>query len=176
MFPSLKHQQLPWKSVKNIVEYYYMWKTTDRSINQRRMKALEAENKVTVLYISDPDKKSLNNASGTSNSDHGIKRGIQSGVGGTSASSGSGTSGAQPTTAVKDETSLENTNATLKRRQVTEQLPKHSTPGENLRFIATQKFKKTRAEMITKKQWRHLSRRPWERRVRPTIPKPTVSS
>ena len=24
------HFQLPWKSVKNVVAYYYMWKTTDR--------------------------------------------------------------------------------------------------------------------------------------------------
>lgn len=134
------------------------------------MKALEAENKVNVLYISDPEKKMLNHASNLSNPDLGARK-TASSSGGTGAGS-CGPSSTPATATTKDETSIEGTNATLKRRQVTEQLPKHSTPGENLRFIATQKFKKTRAETITKKQWRHMSRRPWERRVRPTIPKP----
>jgi len=26
--------QLPWKPMKSIVEYYYMWKTTDRCVQQ----------------------------------------------------------------------------------------------------------------------------------------------
>ena len=34
-FCSLHFQmQLPWKSLKSIVEYYYMWKTTDRYVQQ----------------------------------------------------------------------------------------------------------------------------------------------
>jgi len=28
--------QLPWKTLKSIVEYYYMWKTTDRYVQQAR--------------------------------------------------------------------------------------------------------------------------------------------
>lgn len=165
--------QLPWKSVKNIVEYYYMWKTTDRSINQRRMKALEAENKVTVLYISDPENKSLNNMARASSTDReGVKKTPTGGASGNSTSKTSGAALAAASSTVKEEGGpIEGTNATLKRRQVTEQHPKLSTPGENLRFIATQKFKKTRAESITKKQWRHMSRRPWERRVRAALPK-----
>lgn len=26
--------QLPWKSLTSIIEYYYMWKTTDRYVQQ----------------------------------------------------------------------------------------------------------------------------------------------
>lgn len=43
--------QLPWKSLKNIVEYYYMWKTTDRYVQQKRVKAVEAESKLKQVYI-----------------------------------------------------------------------------------------------------------------------------
>ena len=37
---------LPWKTLKSIVEYYYMWKTTDRYVQQKRLKAAEAESKL----------------------------------------------------------------------------------------------------------------------------------
>lgn len=43
--------QLPWKSLKNIIEYYYMWKTTDRYVQQKRVKAVEAESKLKQVYI-----------------------------------------------------------------------------------------------------------------------------
>lgn len=43
--------QLPWKSLKSIVEYYYMWKTTDRYVQQKRIKAAEAESKLKQVYI-----------------------------------------------------------------------------------------------------------------------------
>lgn len=42
---------MPWKSLKNIVEYYYMWKTTDRYVQQKRVKAVEAESKLKQVYI-----------------------------------------------------------------------------------------------------------------------------
>lgn len=140
-----------------------MWKTTDRSINQRRMKALEAENKVSAIYIVGPEhemKASPNNVSAASGSD-------------------ANNSEAGKTRSLKrsqefDESSLnsslENPNATLKRRQVTE--PKLSahvacfTRGEELRFISTKRHKQAMRQMITRKQLRHLSRRPWERRVK----------
>lgn len=136
-----------------------MWKTTDRSINQRRMKALEAENKVTVLYISDPEnelKRSPNHtatASGPEGSESSAKK-------------ASAVKRPQESDEPASNTPSENPNATLKRRQITEQLPKHTTPGENLRFIATPRYKRVRSEMLTRKQWKHLSRRPWERRVK----------
>ena len=34
------------RQVKNIVEYYYMWKTTDRYVQQKRVKAVESEHKL----------------------------------------------------------------------------------------------------------------------------------
>lgn len=145
-----------------------MWKTTDRSLNQRRMKALEAENKVTVLYIAVPEsemKKSPNNVSAAA-----------SGTETNSSELGKARTLKRPQES--DESSLnssmENPNATLKRRQVTE--PKlsahvacHTTPGENLRFISTKRHKLLRRGMITRKQLRHLSRRPWERRVKSKV-------
>lgn len=146
-----------------------MWKTTDRSINQRRIKALEAENKVSVLYIKDPEneiKKSPNNvaaapaASGpdTNNTfESGKPRSLKR---------------PQESEESSLNSSIENPNATLKRRQVIEpKLSAHAacltTPGENLRFISTKRHKLARRGMITRKQLRHLSRRPWERRVKP---------
>ena len=173
-----------------------MWKTTDRSIIQRKMKALEAENKVTILYITDPhneSKKSPRNnesVTKTANSETNMSKSHESdqaapatkkpnpsgsNSGGNSASSSAGTTSTNSTTTkVKqesDEPTLsssnptnEGTNSTLKRRQETEQLRKHTTPGEHIRFIATARHKKARCEMLTKKQLRHLSRRPWERR------------
>lgn len=141
-----------------------MWKTTDRSINQRRMKALEAENKVSVIYIQDPEneiKKSPNNVTAASgpdanNLDTGKARSLKR---------------TQESDESSLNSSLENPNATLKRRQVTE--PKlsahvacHTTPGENLRFISTKRHKLLRRGQISRKQLRHLSRRPWERRAK----------
>jgi len=43
--------QLPWKTLKQIIEYYYMWKTTDRYVQQKRVKAVEAELKLKQVYI-----------------------------------------------------------------------------------------------------------------------------
>lgn len=43
--------QLPWKSLTSIIEYYYMWKTTDRYVQQKRLKAAEAESKLKQVYI-----------------------------------------------------------------------------------------------------------------------------
>ena len=35
--------QLPWKSLPSIVEYYYMWKTTDRFVQQVRVNLLDPQ-------------------------------------------------------------------------------------------------------------------------------------
>lgn len=45
-FGEIRKEFLPWKTHKDIVEYYYMWKTTDRFIAQKKAKALEAESKL----------------------------------------------------------------------------------------------------------------------------------
>ena len=50
-FHEIRQDYLPWKTVKSIVEYYYMWKTTDRYIQQKRMKAVEYESKLKKVYI-----------------------------------------------------------------------------------------------------------------------------
>ncbi|XP_050530218.1 metastasis-associated protein MTA1 [Daktulosphaira vitifoliae] len=50
-FSDIRHDFLPWKTQKNIVEYYYMWKTTDRYVQQKRVKAVEAESKLKQVYI-----------------------------------------------------------------------------------------------------------------------------
>lgn len=42
---------LPWKSPKNLVAFYYMWKTTDHCVQQKRMKAAEAEQTLQQVYI-----------------------------------------------------------------------------------------------------------------------------
>ncbi|XP_010787455.1 metastasis-associated protein MTA2-like, partial [Notothenia coriiceps] len=43
--------QLPWKSLASVVQFYYMWKTTDRYIQQKRLKAAEADSKLKQVYI-----------------------------------------------------------------------------------------------------------------------------
>lgn len=50
-FNDIRQDFLPWKSLKNIIEYYYMWKTTDRYVQQKRVKAVEAESKLKQVYI-----------------------------------------------------------------------------------------------------------------------------
>lgn len=50
-FNDIRQDFLPWKTIKNIIEYYYMWKTTDRYVQQKRVKAVEAESKLKQVYI-----------------------------------------------------------------------------------------------------------------------------
>jgi len=50
-FNDIRKDFLPWKTLKSIVEYYYMWKTTDRYVQQKRLKAAEAESKLKQVYI-----------------------------------------------------------------------------------------------------------------------------
>ncbi|KAK6639698.1 hypothetical protein RUM43_007973 [Polyplax serrata] len=50
-FSDIRQDFLPWKTLKNIIEYYYMWKTTDRYVQQKRVKAVEAESKLKQVYI-----------------------------------------------------------------------------------------------------------------------------
>jgi len=50
-FLEIQNEYLPWKSISNIIEYYYMWKTTDKYVQQKRMKAQEGDSKVTQIFI-----------------------------------------------------------------------------------------------------------------------------
>jgi metastasis-associated protein MTA len=50
-FIEIQKEYLPWKSLKGIIEYYYMWKTTDRYVVQRRLKLAEQENKLKQVFI-----------------------------------------------------------------------------------------------------------------------------
>ncbi|XP_016898156.1 metastasis-associated protein MTA1 [Cynoglossus semilaevis] len=55
--------ELPWKSLTSIIEYYYMWKTTDRYVQQKRLKAAEAESKLKQVYIPNYNKPNPNQLS-----------------------------------------------------------------------------------------------------------------
>lgn len=73
---------MPWKSLKNIVEYYYMWKTTDRYVQQKRLKAVEAESKLKQVYIPNytkPNAALLHNSSITAATKGGILNGSSNG-------------------------------------------------------------------------------------------------
>ncbi|XP_068152228.1 metastasis-associated protein MTA3 isoform X1 [Drosophila tropicalis] len=50
-FNDIRQDFLPWKTLKQIIEYYYMWKTTDRYVQQKRVKAVEAELKLKQVFI-----------------------------------------------------------------------------------------------------------------------------
>ncbi|XP_060536245.1 metastasis-associated protein MTA3 isoform X2 [Cylas formicarius] len=69
-FKDIRRDFLPWKTLKNIIEYYYMWKTTDRYVQQKRVKAVEAESKLKQVYIPNynkPNPAALNNNKGILN-------------------------------------------------------------------------------------------------------------
>ncbi|XP_072032215.1 metastasis-associated protein MTA3-like isoform X2 [Amphiura filiformis] len=59
-FNDIRQDFLPWKTLKSIVEYYYMWKTTDRYVQQKRLKAAEAESKLKQVYIPNYNKPNPN--------------------------------------------------------------------------------------------------------------------
>ncbi|CAD5231409.1 unnamed protein product [Bursaphelenchus xylophilus] len=50
-FHDIRNDCLPWKSLKDIVEYYYMWKTTARYADHQRAKTAEQESKLKQVYI-----------------------------------------------------------------------------------------------------------------------------
>jgi len=50
-FNDIKKDFLPWKSMRNIIEYFFMWKTTDRYVQQKRIKAVESESKLKQVYV-----------------------------------------------------------------------------------------------------------------------------
>ncbi len=56
-FGDIKRDFLPWKSMRSIIEYYYQWKTTDRYLQQKRMKLTESESKLKQVYIPNHSKQ-----------------------------------------------------------------------------------------------------------------------
>ncbi|CAL8079492.1 unnamed protein product [Calicophoron daubneyi] len=50
-FYDIQNDFLPWKHPKCLIEFYYMWKTTDHYIQQKRIKATEAEHHLKQVYI-----------------------------------------------------------------------------------------------------------------------------
>uniref|UniRef100_A0A6Q2Z0E7 Metastasis associated 1 n=1 Tax=Esox lucius TaxID=8010 RepID=A0A6Q2Z0E7_ESOLU len=63
-FTDIQQDFLPWKTLTSIIEYYYMWKTTDRYVQQKRLKAAEAESKLKQVYIPNYNKPNPNQLSG----------------------------------------------------------------------------------------------------------------
>nr|XP_039248085.1 metastasis-associated protein MTA3-like isoform X1 [Styela clava] len=59
-FADIRQDFLAWKSLASIVEYYYMWKTSDRYVQQKRLKAAEAESKLKQVYIPNYNKPNPN--------------------------------------------------------------------------------------------------------------------
>uniref|UniRef100_A0A8D8HUP7 Metastasis-associated protein MTA1 n=3 Tax=Culex pipiens TaxID=7175 RepID=A0A8D8HUP7_CULPI len=82
-FNDIRNDFLPWKTLKSIVEYYYMWKTTDRYVQQKRVKAVEAESKLKQVYIPNYTKPSpaliTNNSTTNNNSSSTGKNNILNG-------------------------------------------------------------------------------------------------
>ncbi|KAL4706959.1 hypothetical protein ACJJTC_019497, partial [Scirpophaga incertulas] len=88
-FADIRQDFLPWKTLKNLVEYYYMWKTTDRYVQQKRVKAVEAESKLKQVYIPNYNKPNqaliTNNASSGAGAAAGGKAVLNGGTNGTAA-------------------------------------------------------------------------------------------
>ncbi|CAK8694979.1 metastasis-associated protein MTA3-like [Clavelina lepadiformis] len=59
-FLDIQQDFLPWKTLASIVEYYYMWKTSDRYVQQKRLKAADAESKLKQVYIPNYNKPNPN--------------------------------------------------------------------------------------------------------------------
>ncbi|CAG0922703.1 unnamed protein product [Notodromas monacha] len=57
-FHDIRSDFLPWKSMKSLVEFYYLWKTTDRYVAQSKAKALEADAKLKQVYVPSYNKQS----------------------------------------------------------------------------------------------------------------------
>ncbi|CAI4223579.1 unnamed protein product [Auanema sp. JU1783] len=60
-FSDIRNDFLPWKGMRDIVEYYYMWKTTNRYIDGRHKRIVEEkESKLKQVYIPSHNKPCAN--------------------------------------------------------------------------------------------------------------------
>ncbi|VDK35389.1 unnamed protein product [Taenia asiatica] len=56
-FREIQKAMLPWKSLESLVGFYYMWKTTDHYLQQKRAKGIdESERRLKQIYISNYSK------------------------------------------------------------------------------------------------------------------------
>ncbi|VDM31507.1 unnamed protein product [Hydatigera taeniaeformis] len=56
-FREIQKAMLPWKSLESLVGFYYMWKTTDHYLQQKRAKGMdESERRLKQIYISNYSK------------------------------------------------------------------------------------------------------------------------
>uniref|UniRef100_A0A0A9ZAW7 Metastasis-associated protein MTA3 n=3 Tax=Lygus hesperus TaxID=30085 RepID=A0A0A9ZAW7_LYGHE len=60
-FFAIRQEVLPWKSMKAIVEYYYMWKTSDRYSKQKTLKANEAKSRLGKINLPKIDNETNRN-------------------------------------------------------------------------------------------------------------------
>ena len=56
-FHDIRQDFLTWKTPSALIEYYYLWKTTDRYVQQKRVKAVEAESKLKQVRTAPSIKK-----------------------------------------------------------------------------------------------------------------------
>uniref|UniRef100_A0A672J9F4 Metastasis associated 1 n=1 Tax=Salarias fasciatus TaxID=181472 RepID=A0A672J9F4_SALFA len=87
-FTDIQQDFLPWKSLTSIIEYYYMWKTTDRYVQQKRLKAAEAESKLKQVYIPNYNKPNPNQLSNN------VKPALVNGAAGAAAAAATATTAA----------------------------------------------------------------------------------
>lgn len=50
-FIAIRENYLPWKEINSIIEFYYMWKTSDRCVDQKKRKMTEKEQKLKNVFI-----------------------------------------------------------------------------------------------------------------------------
>lgn len=62
-FGKIRNEFLPWKSFKNIIDYYYMWKTTDKYVLFNKDKIVNSSTKLKSIRICHPESKILNSNS-----------------------------------------------------------------------------------------------------------------
>ncbi|KAI6188088.1 BMA-LIN-40, isoform a [Aphelenchoides besseyi] len=72
-FHDIRAECLPWKSIRDIVEYYYMWKTTARHAEMQRSKLAEQDNKLKQVYIPNYNKPHPNLVGPPNNTNEPIK-------------------------------------------------------------------------------------------------------
>jgi len=71
-FGLIRNELLPWKSHASIIEFYYMWKASDRYLAYKRTKATDQEKKLKQVYIPPLSKPSSNKL--TSDQLNGVNR------------------------------------------------------------------------------------------------------
>lgn len=59
-FKNIHQDFLPWKSLTSIIQYYPMWKTANRYVQQKHLKATEAESALKQVYMPNYNKPNPN--------------------------------------------------------------------------------------------------------------------